>query len=186
MSPLLFVLIMEYLTRILLHNSISGDLKFHLGCKIVQLNSICFADDLILLCKPSKQSFTSMLDGLALFLSATGLSINHSKSCLFVCGVSDYVKQARVHLVGVTEGVFPLTYLGVPLKPTKWTKGDCSKVVDKIRNLITCWGSRHLSFAGRIQLISSVIFGIRAYWMSIFCIPSSVIKEIDRMSRDFL
>lgn len=32
-----------------------------------------------------------------------------------------------------------------------------------------------MSFAGKVQLMSTVIFGISAYWMSVFCLPSSVV-----------
>lgn len=82
---------------------------------------------------------------------------------MFICGVNDYVKQELLDLVGIQEGSFPLKYLGIPLKPTKWNGHDCAPVIEKIRKLITCWGTRHLSYAGRIQLINSVIYGIRSY-----------------------
>lgn len=86
----------------------------------------------------------------------------------------------------ISEGTFPMTYLGVHIKPTKWNKIDCARVVDKISRLISGWGNKHLSFAGRIQLISSVIFGIRNYWMSVFGLPSSITKDIDKLCRHFL
>lgn len=35
-------------------------------------------------------------------------------------------------------------------------------------------------------MVSSVLMGIRAYWTNIFCLPRSVIKEIDRLCRHFL
>lgn len=141
---------------------------------------------LILLFKANNQSLKALLDGLSLFMDSTGLQINLLKSSMYVCGVSEETKQNLLLLSGMSEGSFPLSYLGVPLKPTKWNKSDCAKVVDKIRKLISNWGSRHLSYASKSQLISSVIFGIRGFWMSIFCLPSYVTKEIDRLCRDFL
>lgn len=109
------------------------------------MNSLYFADDLILLYKANKQSFESMLNGLNLFLGATGLSINYNKSCSYVCGVLDEMKHDLINLAGFTGGSFPLTYLGVQVKPTKWTKCDCARGADKIRRMITNWVSRHLS-----------------------------------------
>lgn len=47
------------------------------------------------------------------------------------------------------------------------------------------WGTKNHSFAGRAQLVSSVLFKIRVYWMSIFCLPQSVVKEIDNICRCF-
>lgn len=34
--------------------------------------------------------------------------------------------------------------------------------------------------------MSSVIFGIRAHWMRVFCLPSFVVKDIDKLCRQFL
>lgn len=48
-------------------------------------------------------------------------------------GVNDDMKKELLLLAGVGEGSFPMTYIGVPLKPNKWSKEDCSKIVDKIR-----------------------------------------------------
>lgn len=79
-----------------------------------------------------------------------------------------------------------MKYLGVPLKPTKWNKHHCACVVEMIRKLVSCWGTRHLSFAGRAQLVTSVLFGIRSYWMSIFYLRQSITKEIDSVCRKFL
>lgn len=140
MSPLIFILVMEYLTRVLLYQSKFCGLKFHPSCKPLLLNSLCFADDLILLSKADSGSFDALLRGLQLFLDATDLCINQNKSCLYVCGVDEDTKRNMLQLAGVIEGVFPMNYLGVPLKPTKWNQYDCAKVVDKISGLISCWG----------------------------------------------
>lgn len=67
MSSLLFVLIMEYLTRILLFQSTKNGMGFHPGCKAIGLNSLCFADDLIMLCKANIHAFSCLLEGLSVF-----------------------------------------------------------------------------------------------------------------------
>lgn len=129
---------------------------------------------------------SSLLDGFQLFSSTTGLVLNRRKSCLYASGVSEEVYNRLLGIGGVEKGCFPMKYLGVPLKPTKWNKFHCACIVDKFRKAISCWGTRHLSLAGRAQLVSSVLFGIRAYWMSIFLLPQSVIKAIDQLCRRFL
>lgn len=144
--------------------------------KKVGLNALCFADDLILLCKADVKAFQSLLEGFNNFAEATGLVLNKWKSCLYTCGVSEYVQNNLLEMAGVVKGKFSMKYLDVPLKPTKWNKLDCACVVDKIKKLVICWGSRHLSFAGPAQLISSILFVIRSYWMSIFCLHQSVIR----------
>lgn len=43
-----------------------------------------------------------------------------------------------------------------------------------------------LSYAGRLELLKTVIQGVCCYWLSIFSIPVSVIERIERMCRLFL
>lgn len=72
------------------------------------------------------------------------------------------------------------------MRPTKWKPEDCGVIVKKIKLRLHTWASRHLSYAGRIQLIHSVLFGLRNYWMSIFILPQSVVKEVEKLCRGFL
>ncbi|XP_062114518.1 uncharacterized protein LOC133825618 [Humulus lupulus] len=55
---------------------------------------------------------------------------------------------------------------------------------DKLR--LHTWASRHLSYAGRTQLITSVLLGLRNYWMNIFLLPQSIVKEVDKLCLWFL
>ncbi|XP_062080108.1 uncharacterized protein LOC133784851 [Humulus lupulus] len=120
------------------------------------------------------------------FASATGLSINSGKSHVFFGGVSNTDRTRIAHELNLTEGLFPLNYLGVPMRPTKWKHEDCEVILQKFCLKIQNWASRHLSLAGRIQLINSVLLGLRNYWMSIFVFPQSIVKEIEKICRGFL
>ncbi|GKV51281.1 hypothetical protein SLEP1_g57948 [Rubroshorea leprosula] len=51
---------------------------------------------------------------------------------------------------------------------------------------MSSWASKHFSFAGRLQLISSVIQGITTFWCSTFILPKKVIKEVERLCAAFL
>ncbi|XP_062112749.1 uncharacterized protein LOC133823912 [Humulus lupulus] len=119
------------------------------------------------------------------FSSATGLKVNTRKSHIYFGGVAAADRETIAHEIQLTEGSFPLKYLGVPMRPTKWKPEDCGTVIKKIKLRLHNWGSRHLSFAGIIELIHSV-FGLRNYWMSIFVLPQSVVKEVEKLCRGFL
>ncbi|XP_062103395.1 uncharacterized protein LOC133814454 [Humulus lupulus] len=185
-SPLLFVLIMEYLTRLLAHSSRKKGFGFHPLCKQLGLTNLCFADDLILFCKGNLSSVTHIQDAFKKFCSSTGLSANKSKSHIYFGGVKEDNKKKILELMQIEEGSFPLKYLGVQLRPTKWKASDCGVILDKLNKNLNCWASRNLSFAGRAQLIHSVLLGIRNFWMSLFILPYKITAAIDKSCRDFL
>ncbi|XP_070026680.1 uncharacterized protein [Nicotiana sylvestris] len=51
---------------------------------------------------------------------------------------------------------------------------------------ITSWTSRFLSYAGRLQLIKSVLFSIQTFWSQIFVLPKRIIQMIKAVCRKFL
>ncbi|XP_060972343.1 uncharacterized protein LOC115710535 [Cannabis sativa] len=185
-SPLLFVLVMEYLTRLLIHASNSKGFGYHPMCKSLKLTNLCFADDLVIFCKGNASSLNITQHAFTEFCNATGLTANATKSSIYFGGVSDDTKKLLKGIAKMEEGSFPLKYLGVNLRPTKWKASDCGGIINKIQKNLHCWSSRHLSFAGKAQLINSILLGIRSYWMSIFILPQKVTKEIDKLCRNFL
>ncbi|XP_062075287.1 uncharacterized protein LOC133779329 [Humulus lupulus] len=184
-SPLLFVLIMEYLTRLLAHNSGKKGFGFHPLCKHLRLTNLCFADDLIIFCKGNINSVRGIQDAFKKFCDSTSLSANKAKSHIFFGGVKEEVKIKILGLMQMDEGSFPLKYLGVHLRPTKWKASECGVILDKLNKNLNCWASRNLSFAGWAQLIHLVMLGIRNFWMSIFILPYKVTAAIDKCCRDF-
>ncbi|XP_050902076.1 uncharacterized protein LOC127110542 [Lathyrus oleraceus] len=51
---------------------------------------------------------------------------------------------------------------------------------------INHWCSRLLSYAGKLQLVKSVVFAITNYWMQIFLLPKKIIRHIESMCRRFI
>lgn len=58
-------------------------------------------------------------------------------------------------------------------------------LVDKITGRINNGYSRQLSYIGRLQIISAVLFSIHNFWQALFILPQSVLK-VDRKSRKFI
>lgn len=73
MSPLLFVLVMEYLHRGLLKLRNCPDFNFHLRCQKLEVVHLCFADDLLLFAMGDVGSIMLLNDVLQGFSAATGL-----------------------------------------------------------------------------------------------------------------
>ena len=59
-------------------------------------------------------------------------------------------------------------------------------VVDRIKTRLGRWKGRFISMAKRICLIKSVIYAIPLFYLSMFKIPSVVVKKIVKLQRDFL
>jgi hypothetical protein len=45
---------------------------------------------------------------------------------------------------------------------------------------------KHLSYAGRLELIRSILFGMVQFWLNIFPMPDIVINQITCICRNFL
>jgi hypothetical protein len=69
------------------------------------------------------------------------------------------------------EGSLPIRYLGVPLISKKLSAVDSEVLVEKIAGRITSWLSKNLTFAGRLQLMQSVLFSMQVYWSNLFILP---------------
>ena len=89
LSPLLFVICMEYLSRILKKVSEREDFKFHPKCKALKLTHLCFADDILLCCKGEFSSIHLILRGFKLFSEISGLQANVNKLAMYCSGMKD-------------------------------------------------------------------------------------------------
>ncbi|KAF8081619.1 hypothetical protein N665_0874s0013 [Sinapis alba] len=66
------------------------------------------------------------------------------------------------------------------------TVNDYLPLVEKIRKRMRSWTGRFLSHAGQLQLINSVIMSLANFWLAAFRLPSSCLKEIERLCAAFL
>ncbi|XP_062119168.1 uncharacterized protein LOC133832909 [Humulus lupulus] len=170
----------------IMHASQDTKFKFHPMCKSLKLMNLCFDDELVIFCKGSIDSVRLVQTTFQDFCDTSGLAANKNKSQIYFGGVDEANKQCMLAVVNIVEWSFPLKYLGVPLRPTKWKASDCGLNLKKIQLRLHTWASRHLSFARRAQLIQLILIGIRSYWMSIFLLPQKVVFEIDKFCRMFL
>ncbi|KAK4383871.1 Transposon TX1 uncharacterized protein [Sesamum angolense] len=186
-SPYLFVLVMEVL-HLILQQFIEqdGGFAYHWQCKELGLLQLSFADDLILLCKAEVRSVELFRRGLDLFASLSGLHTNPQKSHLILSKAANGVRAALLETLGFQEGRLTLRYLGLPLIASRLTLLDCQPLLQKIDARISGWNGVGLSFAGRVQLIKSVLLAFEVYWAMAFLLPKGVIREIVKRIRTFL
>ncbi|XP_062096230.1 uncharacterized protein LOC133802014 [Humulus lupulus] len=83
MSPLLFVIGLEYLSRILVKVAQQTDFKFHPRCESLKLTHLCLADDLLLFSKGDFKAIHLMLRGFIF----SGLQANKWKFAIYGAGL---------------------------------------------------------------------------------------------------
>ncbi|GAV71616.1 LOW QUALITY PROTEIN: zf-RVT domain-containing protein, partial [Cephalotus follicularis] len=88
----------------------------------------------------------------------------------------------RVHFC---EGPLPVTYLGLPLVTKRLSKSDCAPLLERLMARANSWISKTLSFTGRLQLIKATLTSMQVY-CSMFLLPVSIIKDCERVLRNFL
>jgi hypothetical protein len=176
---------MEVFSRIIaVHTGGGSGFKFHPKCLKLKLTYLCFANDLIF-SEASLRSISIIKSALLEFEYLSGLKANPSKSYFFCSGISYRMKHLLLGDLKMIEGHLPVRYLGVPLISTRLSAADCGALMDRITRRIDSWLSRNLSHAGRLQLLSFVLYGLQVYWTGIFILPKKIIKDIEQKFNRF-
>ncbi|XP_075078410.1 uncharacterized protein LOC142164316 [Nicotiana tabacum] len=115
------------------------------------------SDEILLFCKGNYQSAMLMLRGLQSFTNSSGLTTNAGKFNIFSANMPKQELEDLCEETGYQKGALPFRYLRVPISAKKLSSLDCEILIDKMTARIRAWSSRNLSYAGRVQLINSVL-----------------------------
>jgi hypothetical protein len=86
---------------------------------------------------------------------------------------------------GCDVGTFPFTYLGLPMGLTKPQVKDYAPLIYRIERRMSAT-SQFLSYAGRLQLVNSVISSLPTYYMCSLKLPLTVIEIMDEHRKNCL
>lgn len=120
-SPLLFVLGLEYLHRSLASLQNNLNFNFHPRCEKLCLANICFADDLVILTIGDALFVSIMMNVFKEFSYGTGLKAHPARCKLYFRGVSHNVQQEIMEGTRFQIRDLPFKYLGVLLASNKLT-----------------------------------------------------------------
>ncbi|KAL2230903.1 UNVERIFIED_CONTAM: hypothetical protein Sindi_1684700 [Sesamum indicum] len=187
LSPYLFVLVMKVLHLGLLQH-IEQDLQFsyHWKCEPAKVFQLGFTDDLLLFYRADLNSLRILKRGLDRFAEWSGLRLNVQKSHVIISRSAQDWKDQILIIMGFQEGQLPMRYLGLPPLSSRLSISDCQPLLLKIDARINGWEGISLSYAGRIQIIKSVLSAMSIYWASAFILPKAIIKQIEKQLRTFL
>ena len=80
----------------------------------------------------------------------------------------------------------PFKYLGMLVGECHKRGMSWDKMVSRIKSRLGNWKGKFISMVGRIYLIKSVLSSIPLFHLSLFRLPSIVLKKIVSLQRNFL
>eukprot|EP00253_Pinus_taeda_P016587 PITA_16587 len=179
LSPFLFVILMEGLSRLIRQAKEEGKIK-----GLQPLPSIPatthqqFVDDTMLHGSPTVKEAQGYKNILKLFSEASGMDINLSKSTIFFFNMNVAVQRNLSRILGFRRGNLPSRYLGAPLFDKLWQKSHWEKLLDNLKKICQHWTHRALNFAGRLVLTKAVLQAIPQYMLSIIPAPQGILQQI--------
>lgn len=182
MSPMLFTICLEYFSRLIDKRTRFSGFSFHPRCKELRISHLAYADDLMLFSRGDTRSVSILMNTLKEFEATFGLSVNINKSHIYTAGVHDN----RLDFAGLPYGSLPVRYLGIPLHAKKLSGDQFSPLIRSITLLIDDWKGHTLSYAGRLELLRSVVQGFVSFWLQHFHIPEIIINRNNSLCREFL
>ncbi|KAH0689336.1 hypothetical protein KY289_016694 [Solanum tuberosum] len=129
MSPFLFAIVMEYLSINLNDLANHKQFKYHPKCSRLKITHLSFADDLLMFAKGDPESIHMLQEKFNVFIAASGLQANLSKSAMYFGGVSGANVITKRALVSWDKMCIPKSVGGLNLVNLKvWNKAAILKI----------------------------------------------------------
>eukprot|EP00253_Pinus_taeda_P016400 PITA_16400 len=187
LSPFLFVILMEGLSRFITKKKDEGQIR---GLQPIRSCPATthqqFVDDTMLHGTPTIKEATAYKNILHLFSKASGMEINFSKSTIFFFNTHIAVQSHLSRLLGFRIGSLPSRYLGAPLTLKPWQKVHWEKILANKERRCKHWTNRALNFVGRLVLTKAILQAIPQYMLSILPAPKGVLDQIRCIQRAFI
>jgi hypothetical protein len=151
LSPLLFNLVVDVLTRMLvraIESRLIGGLltQFRRGGVTV----LQYADDNVLFSSCDRICLRNLRCVLILFEVVSSMRINFHKSEVIPMNIDDVEAHGIAHVLNWPIGSLPFRYLGVPLHFDKLKREDLQPILDKLIKRIAGWRGRLLAYSSRL------------------------------------
>uniref|UniRef100_A0A2N9GD74 Reverse transcriptase domain-containing protein n=1 Tax=Fagus sylvatica TaxID=28930 RepID=A0A2N9GD74_FAGSY len=164
LSPLLFVLVMEALSRLMdkavVEHLLEGFAVNSYNRPDLKISHLLFADDTLIFCGADRVQLLHLKGVLMCFEAVSGLHINLGKSEIVPVGTVHGI-QDLAQVIGGRITTLPMKYLGLPLGARYKSKEIWNPILEKMERRL-------------------------AGWKKVILIQGSVAKRIEKIQRDFL
>ena len=189
LSPLLFLLVMEVLSRLLKRTEDGGFLSgFQASPNTsggLHISHLLFANDTILFCDASEEQLLHIHMVLIFFEAITGLKINVGKSEIVPVGEVGNL-DALALILCCKVGCLPMSYLDMPLGAHYKDSSIWNPIIEWMEKRLAGWKQLYLSKGGRLTLLKSTLSSLPTYYLSLFTIPQHVADRLERIQKNFL
>ncbi|GJU85058.1 RNA-directed DNA polymerase, eukaryota, reverse transcriptase zinc-binding domain protein [Tanacetum coccineum] len=151
----------------------------------LHLSHLFYADDVVFLGQWSNSNISTIIKVLKCFFCASGLSINMHKSKLMGIAVDDDIVNQAAHSIGCLQLKSPFSYLGSRIGGSMSRINSWDDIVNKLLARLSKWKMKTLSIGGRLTLLKSVLGSTPIYYMSLFKVPSQVLKRMESIRSRF-
>ncbi|KAL0408606.1 UNVERIFIED_CONTAM: putative ribonuclease H protein [Sesamum radiatum] len=187
LSPYLFIIYAEFLSRLLIHEESLGNLKGVKVCRTAPtISHLFYADDLTIFCRAEETDAITVRRCLSKFEEWTSQCTNSSKSMVhFSRNVTNKQKEAILEALQMPECNHRAKHLGLPFCKPKSRTQTFNELVVKMQGKLSLWKAKNLSRAGKMVLIKNVAQSIPVYHMSTFLLPKTICNKMDATVRRF-
>ncbi|XP_043809044.1 uncharacterized protein LOC122722412 [Manihot esculenta] len=183
LSPYLFILCAEGLSRLLQNCISSGSLQgYRVSRGGPQISHLFFADDSLIFFRASVQEALELKRILRMYENASGQVINLQKSSISFSRYTPVALRVSVcSVLQVEEKPDFGNYIGLPSHVGNNKRKVFSFVKDRLWKRLNSWKHRALSQAGKEVLLKTVLQALPNYVMSLFLLPRTLCDELQRM-----
>ncbi|CAN1281610.1 LINE-1 retrotransposable element ORF2 protein [Linum perenne] len=186
LSPLLFAICSEGLSRLLLAATTSGVLygiRINRRCPFI--SHLMFADDTILFLRVTDSYISALLSLFNQYRGISGQRVNLAKSAvLFSNNTPPHIQLRYRDALGVRFLERSEKYLGLPCIILRSKEETFRFIEDKMSLRLRSWKRECLSPAGVHTLLQSVISGLPVYAMSCFELTNKMCEALnDQMAK---
>ncbi|WVZ54242.1 hypothetical protein U9M48_005067 [Paspalum notatum var. saurae] len=186
LSPMLFNLIGDALSEILKTAREKGVLN-GLVPDLIEggLTHLQYADNMILFLENTEREIRNMKFLLFCYEEMSGMRINYAKSEVFTVGMGDGECDEIAKVFNCKKGVFPIKYLGIPIRDRRLSKEELSEPVRKVEKRLETWKCSQLSYGGKAVLINSSLTSIPMYMMGFYLLHEGTHQQMDSIRGRF-